>query len=305
MTASSTNLAHLVYLVAHYLSLRLPAEIRLPHRDHPLPTIFPPGSSYTAREVTDLGSAPFHSSSNSPSSSRTGDQSPRPRPRPLHLDRKLPALAKEDPVTYALFVEGITLLAWDIAWVCKSQGLDVSLGSWEEVCALGQNLWQLLIAAPPSWHRSSPSPGPLSKPVPARDSPSRPALSTNAPTTTHSTPSEPARAPPPVQLGHFSHGTGHSFLGAAEGAEYMHQWRLHSSAKVIEKVKAMLLSERTGAEWEILDGTEWKEEGKDGDGKEADDHREMDIAEEAVVVKGKGKAKGTSGWMKLKSRGGI
>ena len=40
----------------------------------------------------------------------------------------------------------------------------------------------------------------------------------------------------------------------------MRDWRLQSPVKVIEKVKAMLLSERTGAEWEILEGNEWEEE---------------------------------------------
>ena len=40
----------------------------------------------------------------------------------------------------------------------------------------------------------------------------------------------------------------------------MRDWRLHSPVKVIEKVKAMLLAERTGAEWEILEGNEWEED---------------------------------------------
>lgn len=40
----------------------------------------------------------------------------------------------------------------------------------------------------------------------------------------------------------------------------MRDWRLHFPVKVIDKVKAMLLAERTGAEWEILEGNEWEEE---------------------------------------------
>ena len=40
----------------------------------------------------------------------------------------------------------------------------------------------------------------------------------------------------------------------------MREWRWQSPVKVIEKVKAMLLAERTGAEWEILEGNEWEEE---------------------------------------------
>ena len=40
----------------------------------------------------------------------------------------------------------------------------------------------------------------------------------------------------------------------------MRDWRLQSPVKVIEKVRAMLLAERTGAEWEMLEGNEWEEE---------------------------------------------
>ena len=46
----------------------------------------------------------------------------------------------------------------------------------------------------------------------------------------------------------------------------MRDWRLQSPVKVIEKVKVMLLSERTGAEWEILEGNEWEEEERQAEG---------------------------------------
>lgn len=78
----------------------------------------------------------------------------------------------------------------------------------------------------------------------------------------------------------------------------------------------MLLSERTGAEWEILDGNEWEEEpvsepiGRDRNGPKEEKQREEgigDAIEEKVdladVIGGdEGKARGTSGWTKLKSR---
>lgn len=218
-------------------------------------------------------------------------------------------LAKEDAAAYGIFVEAVTLLAWDIAWVCQTQGLPVGSTSWEDVCAMGKNLWQLLVADPVV-SSSRPNPAPISGLVPARDLPSRP-----APSRQISTIENPA--PTPVQLGHFSHGTAHSYLAAAEGNEYMRGWRLQSSAKVIEKVKAMLLSERTGAEWEILDGNEWEEEpvsgltGRDGAGpveeKEAGEGegRTEVVDEKAGLADGiweEGKARGTSGWTKLKSR---
>jgi len=98
--------------------------------------------------VTTLSSHQAHHtflSNNSSLASRTVYS----QPRPLHIEKKLSEVAKEDSVAYALFVEGMTLLVWDIAWICKTQGLSVGDNSWEEVCAMGRNLWQLLAAASP------------------------------------------------------------------------------------------------------------------------------------------------------------
>lgn len=297
MTTSTTNLAHLIHLVSHYLALRLPAEITLPHRDYPLPTIFPPHSSYAGREVPYPGVTPSQSSSNSPSASRITDHKSLPRPRPLYLDRKLTSLAKEDPVAYALFVEGITLLAWDIAWVCRTQGLHVGAASWEEVCAMGRNLWQLLLAGPSPLPISIPAPKP--HPSSSRDLPVR-TVPSHAPTSLEATAANDAAAPS-ARLGHFSHGTAHSFLAAAEGTEFMRDWRLQSPVKAVEKVKGMLLSERTGAEWELLEGNEWEEEPSVGgeDGKEKEGPGGASVGEDEV------QGKGVRGWMKVKSRGGA
>ena len=81
---------------------------------------------------------------------------------------------------------------------------------------------------------------------------------------------------------------------------------------MIEKVKAMLLSERTGAEWEILEGNEWlDEEGGEGErtgdssaarkGGDEGKARDMTAGGEGE----EGKSKGTNGWMKVKSRAGV
>lgn len=342
VTTSTTNLAHLTHLVSHYLSLRLPAQINLPHSDYPFPTIFSPSSSYTSREATFPGSTPHHSSHNSPSASRLSDNRPPPRHRPLHLDKKLSALAKDDPVAYASFVEGVTFLAWDIAWLCKTQGMNTGGSSWEEVCAMGKNLWHLLLAPP--------SRPPVIREDSSRSSPQKP---TNFPIpNTSSRPPTADNSKDAPTLGHFSHGTAYGFLASASGVEYMRDWRLQAPVKVIEKVKAMLLAERTGAEWEILEGNEWEEE--EGQAEAPVDHvgnvgnpkieetgvlvppqaevgvqyvgnrnRTPRIEETGVLVPGRGmkvgigsaeqgggveggeteeKGKGASGWMKLKSR---
>ena len=222
-----------------------------------------------------------------------------PRPRPLQIEKKLAVLAKEEPIVYASFIEGITLLAWDVAWMCKSQGLDVGRSSWEDVCAMGRNLWQLLLDPPPDARKQLISKNRL-------DAHTLPEMKDD--TQKHIS-----------MLGHFSHGTAHSFLSAAKGLDYMSGWRLHSPLKVIERVKAMLQNERDGAEWQLLEENEWEEAENDvtdvmgeemkgavnsaprpqGINTEGDQADKISQGEED----GEGRIKGTSGWTKLKSRG--
>lgn len=227
-----------------------------------------------------------------------------PRPRPLHIEKKLAILAKEEPIAYASFVEGITLLAWDVAWMCKSQGLDVGKSFWEDVCAMGRNLWQLLLGPPPATRKQV---------LPFVD-----ALDARLPPA-----SEYDGLKPPTMLGHFSHGTAHSFLSATKGLEYMSGWRLQSPLKVIDRVKAMLQSERDGAEWQLLEENEWEEaealiaETDQGAGLTgAQPPANKETRQQGITIEkdeggelgqgdeeGEGKIKGTSGWTKLKSRG--
>ena len=107
----------------------------------------------------------------------------------------------------------------------------------------------------------------------------------------------------------------------------MRIWKLRDSSKVIDKIKNMLLSERTGAEWELLEGNEWEEESlptiqvsnatateaneepvllkATGRSRGYDDTRSMISAMTAIDGidnSEEDKLKGTSGWTKLKSR---
>ena len=220
---------------------------------------------------------------------------------------------KDDQVAYASFVEGVTFLAWDIAWLCKTQGLDVGSSSWEEVCAIGRNLWQLLVVA-------SVRP-PISREFSNRSATPKPSISPTPPLTARIRLSEKSKEVPP--MGHFSHGTAYGYLATASGTEYMRGWRLNSPLKVIEKVKAMLLAERTGAEWEILEGNEWEEEEAEAEvNKDTKTVTKPAIEETGILVKGANggeggaewfgserellrgdeERKGTNGWMKVKSR---
>ena len=118
-------------------------------------------------------------------------------------------LARDDAIAYGAFVDGIALLAWDIAWLCKSQGMDISGGKgggWEEICAMGKNLWMLLFGEE--------------------------AINAN--------------------LGQASHGARHSFLGIGTFAESLRSWRLRDATKIVERVRGMLVAERTGADWEVV-----------------------------------------------------
>ncbi|KAJ5545315.1 hypothetical protein N7535_006302 [Penicillium sp. DV-2018c] len=240
---SFCNIAHLLVIVSHYLSLRLPAEITLPHKNYPAPTIYTPSASYRSRDLNGAD----NQSSPSPAASRTADVSNHtPRPRPLFIDKSLPRLAKEDPATYAFFLEGATLLAWNVAWLCRTQGINLSSDSWEEVCDIGKSLWQLLVAPPAH-------PSTLMRAFAGRDTQTHIKTAKDSPRTSiQRTTSFP-------MLGHYSHGTAHSFLEASEGVEFMRMWKLPTPTKVVDRLKSNLLGEMTSAEWELLEEKEWDE----------------------------------------------
>ncbi|KAL5365763.1 UV radiation resistance protein and autophagy-related subunit 14-domain-containing protein, partial [Aspergillus floccosus] len=325
ISTSFGHISHLLVLVSHYLSLRLPAEITLPHRNYPNATVYPPSGSYLPR---DLASTPHasHPTPSSPGASRTADsRSHLPRPRPLSIDRSLPRLAREDPAAYALFLEGAALLAWDVSWVCRTQGLNLASDSWEEVCNVGKNLWQLLVAPP------APA-GTLMRAFAGRDIQTKMKLAKDSPKTTiQRTKSFP-------MMGHYSHGTVHSFLGASEGTEFVRTWRLPTPTKIVDKLKSCLLGEMASAEWELLEEKEWddasQEESSQPPGHNHDDHankshpgghrelvvghRDTVIDEDSIATTARSaqdkdqvegsnhtnnsrRLKGTSGWTKLRN----
>jgi hypothetical protein len=308
---------HLLILSTHYLAVRLPAEITLPHRDYPLPTIFPLPTSYKHGDVPFPGSTPVPSTSNSPSASRHAEQPRQPHPRPLFIKKPLPILASEDPSGYGLFLEGVSLLAYDIAWLCRSQGIPVGEeGDFEDVCNMGKNLFNLLLG-------SRPRPSPASR-------------TTSTQTTPKTTPTkggggrevetdgEGKKDPQPTIIGKYSHGTAHSFLGSAEGTEFIRSWKLLKPTNIADKLKSKLLSEVANAEWEVLDEDAWAQDDEMGDDgvvvgarKEGGDKdrgpsrhhigmqsfMSMRTVMDAVEMVGDGERKpGTSGWTRLKPR---
>lgn len=287
VTTSLTLLAGLLVRVANYLAVRLPAEITLPHKDYPLPTIFSPSSSYTHKDVPFPGITPMPSSSNSPTASRTFEHDkPRPRPRLLYLDRKLPVLANEDPATYALFIEGVTLLAWDIAWLCRSQGMVNAFNEWDEMCSIGRNMWKLLVD-----DAQATLSGLEQEAARTRAEP-------------RSTTAGRSSGMPDVVMGYFSHGMSKGFLGSAEGVSYMKGWKNSTPTRVVDRVKNYLQTEMQGAEWEMLDEREWEMDEEAPAGVDtAGGLKKVSSGTKLVVNGSTDEGQGKSrGWTKLKSR---
>ncbi|GAB7354084.1 hypothetical protein MBLNU459_g4656t1 [Dothideomycetes sp. NU459] len=289
VTASLANICRLLATCCHYLAVRLPAEIVPPHANYPHPTIFSTHSSYTGIDVPFPGS-----STSSPSTSRVLEHRSLPKPRLLHLDRPLDRLAKEDPHKYNLFVEGITLLAWDVAWLCTSQGVPVE-HSWESICCMGPNLYSLFREHTLSPRRST-----------------KPSLS--APSRLTASGALEAETPLP-QFGDLSHAGAFRNLASHEGAQAMHGWKSATPARIIDKVKSYLQTEISGADWEMIAEEEWDAEREDeqavlvggtrhGEASKAETASRITatnaVSELDLGVRGRG----TSGWTKLKSRSG-
>ncbi|KAF2751008.1 hypothetical protein M011DRAFT_464798 [Sporormia fimetaria CBS 119925] len=295
LSASLGLVAQLLVRVASYLGVRLPAEITLPHADYPQATIFQPASSYLGRKV------PFpsarHSSTSSPEGSRTLDTQPNlPKPRLLYIDRPLHHLSAQDAPAYSLFIEAVSLLAYDVAWLCRSQGLKEQFDTWEEVSPMGRHLYRLLIT------QESNTPVRLENPLDKDTSPS------GGP--------KGAETRDSARLGEISHATAHSFLGVAANAQYMGGLTLNPT-KLTDDFKAFLLSEQQAQEWDVLSDKEWEDMEKLVAGNPLEAGMSVSDVEtgKRPTKTGDGtspagddesststRKKGTSGWTKIKSR---
>ncbi|KAF2252771.1 hypothetical protein BU26DRAFT_601021 [Trematosphaeria pertusa] len=240
LSASLAAVAQFLVRIAAYLGVRLPAEITVPHKDYPKPTIFSPSSSYQGKKVPFPGSTPSGSSSNSPEASRTLE--PRgqlPKPRTLYVDRPLSDLSAEDPPAFSSFIEGVSLLAYNIAWLCRSQGMKDEFKYWEDICPVGRNLFRLLVAQetrlphrPENTLEKDIAPAKVNSKVPLRRT--------------------------PAALGELSHATSHSFMNNAVNAQYLNGWGL-SPTKITDELKSYLLTEQQAQEWDVLNQKEWQD----------------------------------------------
>lgn len=305
VTAALGNITRLVFNCSFYLGVRLPAEITLPHRDYPLATINTPITSYLGQRITFPGSGSSLSAPGSPTASRM-DLGMYPKPRPLYIgsddhNESVAQFAKKDPLAFNYFLEGVSLLAWDVAWLSRSQGFVAGTETWEDVCDIGRVLYQMILVQPQS--------NAITRVLAHREVQNRHrrSQSMSTPTADEKVNAFPAR------LGSYSHNSAHTFLGsaAAAGDNPSRNWRLNRYSMISDPLKKHLLTEMNNAEWELLDEQEWDDGGEKMDdaivikaramdGKEYDDARSImgPGGGEEESARGKGK----SGWTKLKNR---
>lgn len=224
-------------------------------------------------------------------------------------------LAKEDPSTYSLFIEGVVLLAYNIAWACCTQAVPIGdKTSYEDVCNMGRNLYNLLIGNQITYNPTTR----LTQGADEADAVATPAsqLGSN---------SKP-------MMGRYSHGTAHTFLGSAEGNEFIRTFKLPNPVKLADRLKKKMLSDADGLDWEMLEDEAWApdepmEEGVQGRPKRPGETDRRLFGVESVMSMStarsttdstigdfakvdaedpsspeKGRAPGTSGWTKIKSR---
>ena len=256
INAALTHVTRFLATTSHYLGVRLPAEVVPPHAGFPQAGIFSLSSSYNKRAG---------------------------KIRHLYISKPLPLLAKDEVPVYNNFVDGLVLLAYDIAWLCRTQGL-LEVDNLESLCTMGPNLYNLFLASrPENQHRVK----------------------------------EPKHADAgQLRLGAFSQATASGDPARQHVADLLVHWRLPSLASMVDKVRSHLLTEMTRAEWELLEEREWEEEREDERAVLVGGARwslatgsasRMGISYMTAaqdIEEPPGKDESAKGWMKLKVRSG-
>ncbi|RVX74477.1 hypothetical protein B0A52_01603 [Exophiala mesophila] len=309
LTAVLGHTAFLVYLCSYFAGIQLPCEITVPHKDYPLTTIFPPLQSWLGKEVPFPGSiSTVTSTPSSPAESRS-ESSNLPRPRPLFigsddLNEHVSQFAKKDPSGFGFFVEGISCLAYNIAWFSRSQGFLQGTETWAEVCNIGRILYLMLIAPP--------APAGVMTPMTQQDARLRRSKGGS-----RSSNQDPGSLVVP-RLGSGSHQSMHSLYWTEAQSNSTRQWRLSKFNMVADPLKRHLLTEMNNTEWELLGVDEWDDGGermdeavfvktRTLDGAAYDDARSImttatHLTNGLLGTGDEGKGKGKSGWTKVKSR---
>lgn len=315
LTAVLGNTAFVLHLCSYYIGVKLPSEITVPHRDYPLTTIMTPAQSYLGQNIPFPGSGSALASVPASPTTTRSDAASMPRPRPLFVGsddyhESVAQFAKRDPVAFSFFLEGIALLAYNVAWFSRSQGFLQGTDSWEDICDMGRLLHEMLVAPPPQ----SPAIMRVMSQRDVRDRRSRHHSSSTGPDSGSSSNAG-------GRLGAGSHSSMHDFYTRSELSKATRNWRFNNYKMIADPLKKQLLNEMNNAEWEVLNQKEWDDGGEKMDeavliktramdGAAYDDARsimttttnKMAGLELLAGDEARDKGKGKSGWTKVKSR---
>ncbi|KAK6330244.1 hypothetical protein TWF730_004739 [Orbilia blumenaviensis] len=203
ITVALGHLSHMSVLIATYLGLKLPCEIVLPIRDAPSASIRNPRFN---------------------------------RPRPLSTTQPLPQLHSVDSEQYAMFIEGVSMLVYNVAWLCWSQGLEEAASEIEDVWQPGRNMYRLLLCTPTKHHQALVQ------------------WSEATQEAVTALPLAQGKKPQAINmfLGRVNHSSAHSFLNSPAGLQHMARWRITLN-NVIDRTKHLLVSETSNAEWDLIE----------------------------------------------------
>jgi Vacuolar sorting 38 and autophagy-related subunit 14 len=217
--------------------------------------------------------------------------------------------AKHDPAAYRYFLEGLSLLSWDIVWLGHSQGFVFGRGSWEDACDVGRNLWQLIF--------STQQPATVPRTVSSRDVYQQQREEGDRGTSETASPRLTIG-----KLGDHSHASAHTFLGHASGKEHQRPVSLSSYTMIFDSLRKALDVEIKNAEWILLSEQEFDDGEERFDlnnnavllqkpdmlGRHYDQTRSIlttamleDLPDESPVNEPRNKGK--SGWTMVKDRG--
>ncbi|OQO00372.1 hypothetical protein B0A48_13720 [Cryoendolithus antarcticus] len=274
------------------------AEIVLPHSEFPHSAILLERSSYKGSDPAYPGDLGSHSSASSTSRLKR-DPRPSTRARLLYLDRPLAALEKEDRKTFGLFLEGVVLLSWNIAWLCRSQGI-TSVTSFDDVCNIGHNLYLLFRAQEAAFN-------------------SRPSLNRNDTAGTDVTVrsdkiiTKAAPTQTPIRFGSYSHGSTVNSLSSAQGAAYIQEWRKLQPHRLVDQLKQHFAAEMTGVGWDVVSEFDLDAEREDetpvlvgGASRLASAGTGVGVSNDsaATMAKQGDEDRKANGWMKVRGRSG-
>ncbi|CAK7208429.1 hypothetical protein SEUCBS140593_000169 [Sporothrix eucalyptigena] len=190
-----------------------------------------------------------------------------------------------------MFLEGIALLSYNIAWACCSQG--VSIGdktSLEDTFNIGRNLYNLLIG-----NQLLNNPVGRIFPVSAATTPTggsspkvHAASSNNKSGSGNGSGNTDGKTPMPPSMGRYSHGTTHTFLGD----DTVQGFKILSPNRLADRLKTKLTSE-TMPDWEVLEDDAWGVGDEDQDNMEDGVLNRVVVSPPAANQNGRGTGRGT------------